>query len=193
VERLNLADNAITDHGMGSIKTIVANCKGKLKFLSLASNMISGQGLELFFEDLMQNTSLKHLDLGVHESSLRKNSLGIQGAVCLASLLIKNKTLESLAVNDNDFGPDGGECIGSALKENTALKALRISENDLRSAGANQIITNAHNLETLSLAKNGINSDCGAQLQTLLRKSHTLRKLYLEYNELMTLGAQSIA
>lgn len=115
VEKLNLADNSITDYGMHSVKNILQNCGTKLNSLNLASNMISGQGIELFLDDLMQNTSLKHLDLGVLESSMRKNSLGIQGAVCLAALLVRNKTLESLSVNDNDFGSDGGEAIGVAL------------------------------------------------------------------------------
>lgn len=92
--------------------------------------------MELFLDDLIQNTSLKHLDLGVLESSMRKNSLGIQGAVCLAALLVRNKTLESLTINDNDFGSDGGEAIGVALAQNTTLKALKISENELKSEGA---------------------------------------------------------
>ena len=77
--------------------------------------MISGEGLELFLDDLIDNRDLKHLDLGVVEGSMRKNSLGIQGAVCISALLIKNKVLESLSINDNDLGPDGGECIGIAL------------------------------------------------------------------------------
>ena len=46
---------------------------------------------------------------------MRKNSLGIQGAVCVAAMLIRNRTLESLSINDNDLGPDGGECVGIAL------------------------------------------------------------------------------
>ena len=136
VEKLNLADNSITDYGMNSIKNILQNCGTKLTSLNLASNMISGQGIELFLDDLMQNRSLKHLDLGVLESSMRKNSLGIQGAVCLAALLVRNKTLESLSLNDNDFGSDGGEAIGVALAQNHTLKALRIAENDLKSEGA---------------------------------------------------------
>ena len=115
VERLNLADNHITDYGMHSVKNILQVCGSKLTHLNLASNMISGQGMESFIDDLITNTSLKHLDLGVLESSMRKNSLGIQGAVCLAALLVRNKTLESLSVNDNDFGSDGGEAIGIAL------------------------------------------------------------------------------
>lgn len=115
VEKLNLADNSITDYGMHSVKNIIKGCGHKLTSLNLASNMISGQGVELFLDDLIQNTTLKHLDLGVLETSMRKNSLGIQGAVCLAALLVRNKTLESLAINDNDFGADGGDAIGIAL------------------------------------------------------------------------------
>jgi hypothetical protein len=30
-------------------------------------------------------------------------------------MLVRNKTLESLSINDNDFGPSGGEAIGVAL------------------------------------------------------------------------------
>jgi len=164
VEKLNLADNAITDYGMQSVKNIITNCNGKLTSLNLASNMISGEGIELFLDDLISNTTLKHLDLGVLDTSMRKNSLGLQGAVCLAALLIRNKTLESLVINDNDFGADGGECIGVALAQNATLKVLKIAENDLKSEGAMSIINHAHNLEQLRLSKNFLKSDCGKPL-----------------------------
>ena len=88
---MQLADNAITDYGMHAIKNIINSTR--LTSLNLASNMISGEGLELFLDDLISNTSLKYLDLGVVETSMRKNSLGIQGAVCIAALLIRNQTL----------------------------------------------------------------------------------------------------
>lgn len=67
------------------------------------------------------------------EGSMRKNSLGVQGAVCVSALLIKNKVLESLCINDNDLGPDGGECIGIALSQNDTLRILRVGENELKS------------------------------------------------------------
>ena len=75
VEKLNLGDNAITDYGMHAVKNILNATK--LTSLNLASNMISGEGLELFLDDLIANTTLKQIDLGVIESSMRKNSLGI--------------------------------------------------------------------------------------------------------------------
>ena len=85
---MNLADNSISDYGMHAIKKILK--ANKLKSLNLASNMVSGEGLELFLDDLIEDKNLKNLDLGVVEGSMRKNSLGIQGAVCLSALLIKN-------------------------------------------------------------------------------------------------------
>jgi hypothetical protein len=39
--------------------------------------MISGEGLELFLDDLIENKMLTHFDIGVIEGSMRKNSLGI--------------------------------------------------------------------------------------------------------------------
>ena len=75
VERLNLADNSISDFCMHSIKLIMQNAN--LKSLNLASNMISGEGMELLLDDLIENLTIRHLDLGVVEGSIRKNSLGI--------------------------------------------------------------------------------------------------------------------
>lgn len=113
IDKLNLADNSVTDYGMHAVKGIIQHTR--LSALNLSSNMISGEGLELILDELISNQTIKHLDLGVVETSMRKNSLGIQGAVCIAALLIRNKTLQSLSISDNDFGTDGGECIGVAL------------------------------------------------------------------------------
>jgi hypothetical protein len=81
-----LADNAISDYGMHAIKNMhqqqrvretLFTISFRVKSLNLASNMISGEGLELFLDDLIANTQLRHLDIGVVEGSMRKNSLGI--------------------------------------------------------------------------------------------------------------------
>ena len=48
-----------------------------LKHLNLASNMISGEGLELFLDDLIYNQDLITLDLGTIDGSLKKNSIGV--------------------------------------------------------------------------------------------------------------------
>jgi NLR family CARD domain-containing protein 3 len=170
IDKLNLADNSISDYCMHAIKNIIKNSP-HLKSLNLASNMISGEGLELFLDDLIENKEIKNLDLGVVEGSMRKNSLGIQGAVCISALLIKNKALQSLSISDNDLGPDGGECVGIALSQNDTLQVLKVAENDLKSEGAIPIIKSANYLTQLSLAKNFLKSDVGKPLAKLLKHS----------------------
>jgi Ran GTPase-activating protein (RanGAP) involved in mRNA processing and transport len=100
-------------------------------------------------------------------------------------MLIRNKIIESLSINDNDLGPDGGECIGIALSQNETLKVLKVAENDLKSEGAIPIIKSSINLEHLSLAKNFMKSDVGKPIAKLLKASKNIKKLYLEFNELM--------
>lgn len=85
-ETLNLADNAISDYGMHAIKSIITNTK--IKHLNLASNMISEAGLEMIVDELSKSTKLKSIDLGVLEGSIRKNSIGVDGAKCLAAVIL---------------------------------------------------------------------------------------------------------
>lgn len=75
IDKLNLADNTVSDYGMHAVKNILKS--NDLKMLNLASNMISGEGLELILDELIDNQKLRSLDLGVTEGSMRKNSLGI--------------------------------------------------------------------------------------------------------------------
>lgn len=189
--RLNLADNAISDYGMHAIKNILDSTN--IQELVLASNMISGEGLETLVDSIADHPTFKVLDLGLFEGSMRKNSLGRQGATCLAAILIKNSALEELLLEDNDLGIGGGECFGLALTQNDNLKHLKIAENELRTEGADFILKNAQNLEMLDLSKNYINSDVGKTLERLLQRTQRLKKLVLEYNELMPRGAEFIS
>ena len=79
---------------MHAIKTIITS--SKVRHLNLASNMISEAGIEMIVEELCKNTRLKSLDLGVLEGSIRKNSIGIDGARCIAAIILKNKNIESI-------------------------------------------------------------------------------------------------
>lgn len=70
----------------------------------------------MIVDELSKCKQLKGLDLGVLEGSIRKNSISVDGAKCLAAVLLQNKFLESLKLQDNDIGITGGEIIGTALK-----------------------------------------------------------------------------
>ena len=189
--KLNLADNSISDYGVHAIKNILESTE--IQHLNLASNMISGEGLEHLVDVIGEHKTLKVLNLGLHEGSMRKNSLSLQGATSLAAILLKNQSLDTLVLEDNDIGAVGGECFGIVLMQNNTLKNLKVSENELRTEGASFIIKNANKLESLDLSKNYITSDAGQILEKLVSQSRRLKKLVLEYNELLPNGAEFIA
>lgn len=61
LDAVNIADNAIADTGMHSVKGLLSsNC---CKSLNLASNMISESGLNMVLQELTKNTSLESLDV----------------------------------------------------------------------------------------------------------------------------------
>ena len=90
---------------MHAVKNLVSSTK--IEHLNLASNMISEVGLSLILEEFIKNGFIKSFNLGIEEGSIRKNSFGIDGARCLAAILLQNKTLESLMLEDNDIGING--------------------------------------------------------------------------------------
>jgi Ran GTPase-activating protein (RanGAP) involved in mRNA processing and transport len=84
-------------------------------------------GLSLILEEFIKNTHIKTLNLGIEDGSIRKNSFGIDGARCLAAILLQNKILESLCLQDNDIGINGAEIISIPLKKNKQLRELKLS------------------------------------------------------------------
>lgn len=79
---------------MHSIKSIIANTC--IKELNLASNMISESGLEMIVDDLSKSQYLTSLDFGVLEGSIRKNSIGVDGAKSIAAIILQNKNIVSI-------------------------------------------------------------------------------------------------
>jgi Ran GTPase-activating protein (RanGAP) involved in mRNA processing and transport len=179
---LNLADNAISDYGMHAIKSIITN--PRIKSLNLASNMISDSGIEMVLEEIAKSPGLRALDLGVLEGSIRKNALGVDGAKCIAAIILQNKQIDTLRLQDNDIGSTGGEIIGTAMKSNRTLRHLKISENDLKSQGAEYILKSATLLESLDLSKNFIKATIGPALRDYLEQNASLKRINLEYAHL---------
>lgn len=50
--------------------------------------MISDAGLDMVLEEFQRSPGIKILDFGVIEGSIRKNSLGVDGAKGIAAILL---------------------------------------------------------------------------------------------------------
>lgn len=127
------------------------------------------------------------------EGSVRKNSLGIKGAKALLKILINNKALQVLKLQDNDLGTKGAETLAQALRQNRSLKSLKLAENNIRYEGAEAIMRSAFTLESLDLGKNFISYKIGPTLQFYLETAYNLRELNLEFNELEPRGIEYLA
>lgn len=186
---INLSDNTLGDYAIHAIRTLLNNIPARS--LGLASNMISHIGLSQIIEDLCKNQTLRALDLGVLEGSIRKNALGIEGAKLIAQLILSNKNIETLKLSDNDFTPAGGEFIGTALKNNKIIRNLKVAENDLKNSGIEKILEYGMLLESLDLSRNNIKA-CEKFLR-YIQGNRNLKRLNLEYNELGPKGVEYIA
>lgn len=152
--------------------------------------MISESGLNMLLKDLTLNTSLESLDLGVWKKSIRKNSVGFIGAKCLAAMIIHNRTLHSLRLQDNDIGVRGADIISQALKQNKSLTHLKIAENNIQTEGAEQLMKSNFSMVSLDLGKNGISQKIGTTLQYYVSNSFKLQSLNLEHNNLQLKGIE---
>eukprot|EP01127_Copromyxa_protea_P020228 TRINITY_DN6726_c0_g1_i2.p1 TRINITY_DN6726_c0_g1~~TRINITY_DN6726_c0_g1_i2.p1 ORF type:complete len:122 (-),score=13.21 TRINITY_DN6726_c0_g1_i2:26-391(-) len=62
--------------------------------------------------------------------------MSLAGARCLFSVLLRNKVLTTLNLQDNALGYEGGEQIALGLSLNNTLTDLNLSANDIGNGGA---------------------------------------------------------
>lgn len=121
-----------------------------LESVKLPGNRI--KDISILVNSLKHNTSLKNLDL-------RRNNIGIAGALMLADLLLINPRLEKLNVSDC------GICIGGVIElcKQSSLRTLDCTNNDYTQKelyGLTDVLLNNTTLHTLkisNLVSSGIN------------------------------------
>eukprot|EP00980_Cylindrotheca_fusiformis_P000617 scaffold154_cov129-Cylindrotheca_fusiformis.AAC.34 len=103
----------------------------KLRHLNLQGNQIGSVGVEFLFEGLAKNqsTALEKFDISY-------NSIGSEGAACVAQALTKNSKLTQLSLCGNGIGSRGCQDIAEALKYNLSLRELSLTNNQIESCGA---------------------------------------------------------
>ncbi|MCD6035114.1 MAG: family protein 3-like [Rickettsiales bacterium] len=127
------------------------------------------KGAPFFFSSIQYPQALE-LVLGQKTLTtlhLNDNKVGDEGVKALAEALKTNKTLTTLYLDWNKIGNTGAEALAEALKTNKTLTALDLSCNDIGNMGA------------------------GAILEAL-RTNKTLTTLHLGWNEIDKTGAEAI-
>ena len=175
LKKVELQDNLITDECVNNLKVLITS--KQLIQLNLASNQISTEGLKIIQNDLANTKHLKYLNLGVTEGSFRVNNFSGDGGIVLARIILKNKSIETLILQENFLGEDAGDKIGTALIENKTLKKLVISDNKIRNKGARSILENGVNLISVDLSNNDISPEVCYELKILIQYNKVLKEI----------------
>ena len=175
LKKLELQDNLINDECIHNLKSLIS--AKQLIYLNLASNQISTEGLKIIQNEIANSKFLKYLNFGVSEGSFRINNFSGDGGIILARILLKNKSIETLILQENLLGEDAGDKIGTSLIQNETLKKLVLSDNKIRNKGARSIIENANNLISIDLSDNDISPEVCYELKYLISHNKALKEI----------------
>ena len=190
VHKVDLSDNLVNDECMHNIKNLIS--AKQVIYLNLSSNQISTEGLKIIQHDIIESKSLKYLNFGVHKGSFRINNFSGEGGLIIARIVLNNKSIETLILQENLLGEDSGTKIGIALIQNKTLKKLVISNNKIKNKGARAIIENAEELISLDLSYNDISPDVCCDLKKLMVKSKNLKEIIWNGNNVELKGINFI-
>ena len=190
IHKVDLSDNLVNDECMHNIKNLIS--AKRVVYLNLSSNQISTEGLKIIQHELIESKSLKYLNFGVYKGSFRINNFSGEGGLIIARIVLNNKSIETLILQENLLGEDSGTKIGIALIQNKTLKKLVISNNKIKNKGARAIIENSEELISLGLSYNDISPEVCSDLKKLMIKSKNLKEIIWNGNKIELKGINFI-
>ena len=205
LKNLYLGNNQLQ---VGAIKLATAlKTISSLKILNLTNNSIPEEAADELSAAIRANNSLEELWLGGNHlgsstvmivnalkeiTTLKKLSLSNNGnrskelAPAIASMVTRNKLMETLSLNNSGLNDDGIMKIAGSLCEHTKLKWIYLHNNNITKKSAkalSSIISSNNRLEELHLSGNHL--QLGAvQVSTALKTISSLKVLCLENNSI---------
>ena len=119
-----------------------------------------------------------------------------KGAITLAKVLKKNRTLQQLNVSVNSIGAGGATALAEMLKENRALQKLDVSHNSIGEGGATalaEMLKENRTLQQLGVSWNSIGDGGATALAEMLKENRTLQQLNVRHNSIGDGGATALA
>jgi hypothetical protein len=112
---LDMGNNNLGNPGIITMSAVIKKCNTTLMSLDVHLNDISDEGMRVFTDALLSNSTLRHVDVG---SNYSRN----QGAFCWAKVIRKCTNLTRICLTDNEIGIEGGEALLSSIRSNATLK-----------------------------------------------------------------------
>ena len=133
--KLNISYSHFSMANVDSLASVLKDhSKCTLKELDLEKCHISSEGAVELVAALCKNTTLEHLDL-------RQNPIGehVEGVTAVAKMLVENKTLTWLDLEDCHISSKGAVELAAALCKNSTLKHVKLNFNPIGVEGASSM------------------------------------------------------
>ena len=163
---------------MDSLASVLKDhTKCTLTVLNLRDCHITSESAVELAAALCKYTTLKHLDLS-------HNPIGehVEGVTAVAKMLVENKTLTWLGLEDCHISSEGAVELAAALGKNSTLKHLNLDHNPIGVKGASSMsdmLQHNTSLEDLYLRDDSVGEEGVHQLINSLKHNQTLSKLWL--------------
>ena len=187
---LDLSDNAFGPTAIPSFDFFLRTCTN-LEKLQLENNGLGPEGAEMVCNALLQNDQIKLKML-----TINRNRLEEKGALALAKVIEKMKSLEHLEFYQNGISTKGMKSLFLALKENKNLEVLKINDNFTKSALQDliDIIPGFTKLKIIdisdSITEEDLGNKLGVELFKALSSIESLEEIYCNYNEIINKNSQ---
>ena len=198
---INIADNRLTDDGMGPIISAAVQIKGLLE-LNLSKNEIGDVAAEALAE------YLKREDCPLQKLVLQSADVDDFEAAAFLGAVMENRSLTELDLSSNLIGgaenlntvyPDlttGSEALADLLRtDGIKLKTLKLVWNMMRLDGAVDFCSSLavnNTLTYLDLSYNSLAQDGGIMLGMSLEDNHSLETLVIANNSIDAIACFTI-
>ena len=179
--RLKVSNSHFSTENVDSLASVLKDhSKCTLTWLDLEDCHISCEGAVELAAALCKNTTLTTLKY----LYLSHNPIGehVEGVTAVARMLVENKTLKRLYLQDCHISSEGAVELAAALWKNSTLKCLDLNYNPIGVEGASSMsdmLQHNTSLEYLDLRDDSVGEEGVHQLINSLKHNQTLRGLVL--------------
>ena len=183
---LDLSDNAYGPTAIPSFDFFLKKTK-YLEHLELENNGLGPEGAEMVCQALLENDNIK-----LKTIKISRNRLEEKGALNLAKVLQKMKSIEHLELFQNGISSKGMKEIFLKLKENTNIQILKINDNFTKDSIQSliDILPELKKLKIIDISDSLIGDKLGCEFFKAIVNINTIEEIYSNYNEIESKEAQ---
>ena len=177
---LDLSDNAFGPTAIPSFDFFLKEAIA-LEHLELENNGLGPEGAEMVCKALIQNDKIR-----LKTIKINRNRLEEKGALSLAKVIEKMKSLECLEMFQNGISSAGMKAIFIALKENKNIKIIKVNDNFIKESIKNLIefIPEFTQLKIIDVSDSIIGNKNGVELFKTISQMNNIEEIYCNYNEI---------